>query len=124
MQQECKHLTFTGDAFSPLQPQPFVSGACTRIVVLLKVLDEYAQCFDKAGKRTNKGDKACFSDSSSDEKVKFKNELSFTLPNGSKELCPLHGKVKIPQLRIHFAWPEQKGANINIVYIGPKITKR
>jgi len=117
-----------------LQPQPFVSGACTRIVVLLKVLDEYAQCFDKAGKRTNKGDeihdiyfkgdKACFSDSSSDEKVKFKNELSFTLPNGSKELCPLHGKVKTPQLRIHFAWPEQKGANINIVYIGPKITKR
>jgi len=134
MRQECKHLTFTEDAFSPLQSQPFVSGASTRIATLLNVLDKYAQCFDKDGKRTDKGDeiynvyfkgdRARFSDSSGGEKTQFENELSFTLSNGNKELCPWHGKIQTPQLRIHFAWPDQKGASINIVYIGSKITKR
>lgn len=134
MREECKNLNFSEGAFRPLFPQPFLSGASARIVVLLKVLDRYTQCFDGSGNRMDegddiyqnyfKGDRARFTDSSPDEKRKFTNELTFVLPEGNRALCPWHGKIQTPQLRIHFSWPGKNGDNFDIVYIGPKITKK
>jgi len=136
MRSECEYLNFSEDSFSLLFPQPFVTGASDRIVVLLRTLDRYSQCFDERGNRTDEGneiyqnyftgDRARFTDSSDDEKRRFENELKFALPDrgAAKVLCPWHGKIQTPQLRIHFAWPEQNGGNFDVVYIGPKITKR
>lgn len=93
-------------------------------------------CFDDRGKRTPEGhtlyqkhftgDKAWFSDSSDTEKARFKNELIFKHPANPNEVlfCPWHGKVKTPQLRIHFSWPIREDQPLYIVYVGPKITKR
>jgi len=136
MRNECKKINFSEDAFNPLLPHPYVRGASDRIVVLLNILNKYAQCFDKQGNRTKEGheiyqnnfvgENAHFSDSSDDEKNTFEYELKFSLPGRSadKILCGWHGKVQTPQLRIHFAWPEKNGENIDVVYVGPKITKR
>ena len=48
-----------------------------------------------------------FSDSSTDEKRKFRNELSFPHPDIPGEFldCTWHGKVKPLLIRLHFRWP-------------------
>lgn len=72
------------------------------------------------------GDKAWFSDSSSTEKSDFRKELTFRHPMNAGEylFCTWHGKVKTPQLRIHFSWPIRASDPLYVVYIGPKITKQ
>jgi hypothetical protein len=129
-------LTFSEDAFDPLDGHPYASGAAERIWVLLGTLDNYCGCFDENGKRTAEGDriyanhftgdKAWFSDSSASEKNDFKKELTFSHPERPAEylFCPWHGKVKTPQLRIHFSWPITARNPTYVVYVGPKITKR
>ncbi len=102
----------------------------------LDTLNKSCGCFDEKGKRTAEGDqiyadhftgeKAWFSDSSSREKNMFRPELTFRHPEQLDEylFCPWHGKVKTPQIRIHFSWPIAANAPVYIVYVGPKITKR
>ena len=92
--------------------------------------------FDDQGERTREGhrlyqkhftgDKAWFSDSSTSEKDDFKKELTFPHPAALGETlsCTWHGKVKSPQLRIHFSWPIRAAEPLYVVYVGPKITKR
>lgn len=72
------------------------------------------------------GDKAWFTDSSDGEKREFKNELTFPHPErpGETLFCTWHGKVKTPQMRVHFAYPLKRNEPLYVVYIGPKITKR
>ncbi len=136
MPTRCPNLTFSEDSFSTLYSHPFVDGAAKRIVELLVTLDKFKTCFDEQGQMTSEGhhlyqehftgDKAWFSDSSSSEKIDFKNELTFNHPNNKTEklFCPWHGKVKTPQIRIHFSWPVRANELLYIPYIGPKITKR
>lgn len=128
-------ISFSNDAFTPLQGHPFVFGAAERIIERLDILNKFLTCFDNNGVRTKEGhsiyqeyftgDKAWFSDSSDREKIDFKNELTFGNPieNDKKIFCPMHGKVKSPQLRIHFSWPIQAKNPFYVVYVGPKITK-
>jgi hypothetical protein len=132
----CSLMIFSGDAFEPLHGYPFVEGAAHRILVLLDTLNRFKSCFDGQGQRTPEGqrlyqdhftgDKAWFSDSSDAEKRDFRTELTFWHPtaNGERLFCPMHGKVKTPQLRIHFSWPVRADDPIFIVYVGPKITKQ
>ncbi len=128
-------LTFGDEAFRPLDGHPFVPGASERIQVLLNILNKLKDCFDDQGKRTQAGDdlyvlhftggKALFTDSSDAEKKDFNNELHFPHPEGDVQLfCPWHGKVKTPQIRIHFTYPILKDAPLYVMYVGPKITKR
>ncbi|MEI7996656.1 MAG: hypothetical protein WCH01_17300 [Methylococcaceae bacterium] len=72
------------------------------------------------------GDKAWFSTSSDDEKIEFKNELTFNHPNNKDEklFCPWHGKIKTPQIRIHFSYPIRADKPLYVPYIGLKITKK
>jgi hypothetical protein len=132
----CPNLTFSENSFEPLYSHPFVDGAAKRIVELLKVLDKFKTCFDEQGQRTAEGhrlyqehftgDRAWFSDSSDSEKNDFKNQLTFNHPNNKSEklFCPWHGKVKTPQIRIHFFWPICANEPLYVPYIGLKITKR
>jgi hypothetical protein len=130
------NLKFSDDAFEPLTGHPFVPGAAQRIIERLDILDRYKCCFDENGDRSSEGnqlyqdyftgDKAWFSDSSDDEKNKFKTELTFKHPekSGEKLFCPMHGKVKNPQIRIHFSWPVTLDSTLYVVYVGYKVTKR
>ncbi len=132
----CPHLTISKDAFQYLRGYPFAEGAARRILVLLDTLNRLKTCFDDQGQRTPEGqhlyqdhftgDKAWFSDSSDSEKSDFRSELTFRHPTieGESLFCTMHGKVKTPQLRIHFSWPVRADEPLFVVYVGPKITKQ
>lgn len=132
----CSELTFAENTFSPLEGHPFVPSAAERIRVLLYVLNKFKTCFDNEGKRSAEGhrlygdhftgDKAWFSDSSDSEKIDFLEDLTFPHPVIPYKhiFCPFHGKVKTPQLRIHFTWPVRAGEPLYVAYVGPKLTKR
>ena len=132
----CRDLTLSPDSFEPLRGHPFHEGAADRVLLRLMVLQEMRNCFDGCGERTAEGnrpyqkhftgEKAWFSDSSRSEKRDFSNELTFPHPSvrGEWPSCTWHGKVKWPQLRIHFSWPNRPAEPLYVVYVGPKITKR
>jgi hypothetical protein len=132
----CPSLTFSENAFKSLFGYPFAAGAAQRILILLDTLNKFKTCFDDHGQRTAEGhriyqdhftgDKAWFSDSSNPEKREFEAELTFPHPTveGAYLFCPMHGKVKSPQLRIHFSWPVRADEPLFVVYVGPKITKQ
>jgi hypothetical protein len=132
----CLDLTFSPDSFEPLLGHPFAPGTAERTLVLLETLNRFKGCRDEHGQRTPEGqrlyqdhftgDKAWFSDSSEQDKRDFLTELTFRHPTAEGELlfCPWHGKVKTPQIRIHFSWPVRADQSLYVVYVGPKITKR
>ena len=132
----CIYLTISHDAFQPLRGYPFAEGAAHRILVLLDTLNRFKSCFDNQGQRTQEGqrlyqdhftgDKAWFSDSSDSEKRNFHSDLTFRHPTaeGQSLFCTMHGKVKTPQLRIHFSWPIRADEPLFVVYVGPKLTKQ
>ena len=132
----CRDVTFSSDSFEPLHGHPFHEGAADRVLLRLLVLQRMRNCFDGRGERTTEGHalyrkhftgaKAWFSDSSASEKNDFADELRFPHPSGRGEslFCTWHGKVKWPQLRIHFSWPIRAVEPLYVVYVGPKITKR
>jgi hypothetical protein len=132
----CPNLTFSPDAFAHLLGHPFAGGAAQRIIVLLDTLHRLRGCVNEHGQRTPEGqrlyrdhftgDKAWFSDSSDTEKREFREKLTFRHPtaDGQTLFCTWHGKVKSPQIRIHFTWPVRPDEPLYVVYVGPKTTKR
>ena len=131
-----ERLIFAEDCFEPLAGIPFAKSAADRLLVLLDVLDRFANAFDEGGARNAEGhriyrdhftgDRALFSDSSDSEKNEFLRELTFTHPEDSTRslFCTWHGKISHQTLRLHFSWPVQAGRPVHVVYAGPKITKR
>lgn len=130
------NLTFFATAFDSLRGLPLAPGAVQRIIERLDVLERLKCCFDQRGERTPEGhrlyqayftgDKSWFSDSSDAEKNEFQTELTFKHPeiDGETLFCTMHGKVKTPQIRIHFSWPVRANVPLYVAYVGPKITKR
>ncbi|WP_010426457.1 hypothetical protein [Enterobacter mori] len=131
---EFQNLSFIHECFIPLYKLPFHKAASKSIMEKLNVLNQIKDCFDSSGKFTAlgheiyknhfTGDKAWFSDSSDGEKIDFANEMTFELIKSDKRLCAWHGKIKTPQLRIHFSFPIEKETPLYIAYIGEKITKK
>ncbi len=131
-----RSLTFADGCFDALVGVPFARGASERILVLLGILDRYAQAFDADGVRTPEGNqiyrdyftgkKALFSDSSDAEKRDFQTKLTFPHPDdpGKSLFCTWHGKERHMTLRLHFSWPVRSGERVYVVYAGPKLTKR
>ncbi len=130
------NLVFAKECFAPLEAVPFARSAADRLVVLIEVLNRFASAFDDDGKRNEEGhriyndyftgDRAWFSDSSDTEKLKFRQELTFTHPENRADtlFCTWHGKVQHQTLRLHFSWPVEADKPVYVVYAGPKITKR
>ena len=128
-------LDFIAYAIDPLQKEPFSRCVADRVFSLLSVLQEFMEVRNPDGSYSErnlsllekhfKGEKAWFSDESETNKKYFYKEMSFPDPKngGKKVFCPMHGKIKTPQYRIHFEWPPRAGKNLRIFYIGPKITK-
>lgn len=129
-------LTFSDNSFDPLMGHPFGRSPAENLLLRLNVLHELKNGFNERGERTPEGhvlfqkhftgDKAWFSDSSDSEKARFESELTFAHPARAGEwlFCTWHGKVKTPQLRVHFSWPIRAKDPLYIVYVGPKITRR
>lgn len=136
IRRACTRLTFADNAFLPLEGHPFAPGAAGRIRVLLWTLNKFKGCFDDQGNRNAEGHqlyadhftgaRAWFSDSSDGEKNAFREKLTFPHPHRQGEFlfCSWHGKVKTPQIRIHFSWPIRSDEPLYVVYVGPKLTKR
>ena len=132
----CDALTFAPDCFTPMRGLPFGDAPARALLSRLAVLNDLKGCFDDNGRRTPRGDeilrmhfsgeKAWFSDSSDREKSRFRRDLMFPHPTDAGEtlFCTWHGKVKTPQLRLHFTWPIGASTPLYVVYVGPKITKR
>jgi hypothetical protein len=130
------NISFAPDTFLSLEGRPFVHGAAERIVARLTVLSRLMQCVDERGAYTPegyqielqyfRGPKADFSPSSDTEMRDFEKELTFRHPDrpDATLFCPMHAKIKAPQLRIHFSWPIRIQEKLYVVYVGPKITKR
>lgn len=127
------NVWFAPDLLEFLDGEPFVLYVHERAVALLRVLVEMTETRLTDGSWSDRGkelyelhftgDKAWFTDESDANKTKFKEALSFHDRSGVKQLCAFHGKIKTPQYRIHFPWPPKKGEPLEIVYIGPKLTK-
>ena len=136
VRRNCGRLNISMGAFDPLDGLPYAHGAAERLFIRLQLLNTMCGCFDKDGNRTPEGhrlytehftgEKAWFSDSSDGEKSDFKLDMTFPHPDrpGEYLFCTWHGKVKTPQLRIHFSWPIAADTPLYVVYVGPKITKR
>ena len=134
--RRCPDLMFSPRCFEPLRGHPFGTSAAQALLSRLIVLQDLKTAFDEHGQRTAKGEeilasyfagaKAWFSDSSNREKAAFRRGLTFPHPDKAGETldCTWHGKVKTPQLRIHFSWPVAFSEPLYVVYVGPKITKR
>ncbi len=116
---------------------PYNENVKNRILELLKILNKLVMESDIDGKLSTcglelknmhfEGEKARFTDESDSNKLKYKDKMTFSDPSNTanKIFCPWHGKIKTPQIRIHFEWPRPPGQNkIKIVYIGEKITKK
>ncbi|WP_323666407.1 hypothetical protein [Pectobacterium punjabense] len=130
-----KNITFSDDSFNFIVDYPFVNGAAKSIYEKLQVLDKIKTCFIDNGDRSKEGhelyqnfftgDKAWFTDSTENEKLDFKSEMTFRYSRDSDPIfCPWHGKIKTPQIRIHFSYPITATTPLYIMYVGPKITKR
>ena len=131
-----RSLTFADRCFDALAGVPFAMSAADRILVLLNILDRFANAFDARGARTPEGSRiyrdyfaggnALFSDSSDSEKHSFRTEFTFPHPDnpGESMFCTWHGKVRHMTLRLHFSWPIRADEPVYVVYAGPKLTKR
>ena len=129
-----QRLRFSRDAFHPLRGLSFSPTATAYIKSRLHTLNYVMGCRDESGNFTPEAKQvldahltrgsAEFSDSSTDEKRKFRNELSFPHPDNPGEFldCTWHGKVKPLLIRLHFRWPVPPGEDLYIVYVGRKIT--
>ena len=127
------NLRFSADSLNPLRGLPFSDGAVREILKRLDVLNRLARFrveTDISKQEVHRllqdhfrGKKAWFSDSSDEEKTRFRNRMTFRHPDrpGERLFCPWHGKVKIQQIRLHFSWPDPP---IYVVYIGQKLTRR
>lgn len=134
--ERCDALTLVQDCFAPLRGLPFGDAPAKALLSRLAVLNDLKNSFEEDGRRTRRGheilgkhfsgEKAWFSDSSEKEKARFRQDLTFPHPAKAGEtlFCTWHGKVKTPQLRVHFTWPIRPSAPLYVVYVGPKITKR
>lgn len=134
--EQFPNLMISDQVFQQMFPVPFGIGIYDAIVDRCRVLSEFIDSRDKNGRNTPRsqecldqyfgGEKAWFVNSSETERAQFKSALTFAdLIDQRPKLFPYHGRIKNPQLRIHFEWPiAQSQKQIQIVYIGPKLTKR
>jgi len=129
-------LVISDNVMDSLLSTPFSQQVMKRVFELLHVLDQIAIQSDANGQLSESGmnflrehftgEKAWFTGESETNKRNFRREMTFSDPVDTSEkiFCHWHGKIKTPQIRIHFQWPRPIGqSKIKVVYIGPKITK-
>jgi hypothetical protein len=127
------HLAFLDNLHNGLAGEPFNYTVANSIMERLRVLNRIKDSFDDEGTLTAEGNqlkhdffqgqRAWFSDESDTNKQHFKNEMTFTKPDGQPIFCPYHGKISYRYFRIHHSWPIRHDEPLYIAYIGPKITK-
>lgn len=136
VKQDYPTLNFSNKLLEQISIQPFNLGIYDRFLDLCGALDEIVISRGSDGTftpHTNEliekyfhGDKAWFSDESDADKRGFKDDLKFYPPDiDEKKTYTYHGKIKIEQIRVYIDWPlKPEQTSIDIVYFGPKITKK
>ena len=136
MMKNYPHIKFSHNVIDSLFPHPFSRHVADRILFLLSILNQIVHETRTDGSLSPLGlslycthfgnEKSLFSDESDTNKNTYRKELFFIDPDDNKTLifCTWHGKIKTPQIRIHFEWPIPQGQKfLKVVYVGPKITK-
>lgn len=128
-----KHLMLLDSIDEALDGHPFNNAIASQVETLLAVLQKYQLEMFEDGSLSARGrelaqnyferEAAKFTDESETNKIKFRRELTFRLPDGSEIFCPFHGKISTGFYRIHHSWPPKFGQRLVVAYIGPKITK-
>lgn len=136
LKQKNSRLIFSTSLYEQISELPYSSTVLDRALELCRVLECYLKSRDENGEMTDEsheiikchfhGDKAWFSDETDADIRKFKQELTFVdSRDDSKKVYSFHGKIKTPQVRMYFEWPIPPDQNdIQILYFGPKITKK
>ncbi len=130
---DCTQLTFLESVNLGLYGEPFNLTIAKQVEELLAILNQLKSCFDEAGTMTETGfdllqkffhgDRAKFTDESESNKHRFRQEMTFRVPDGETVFCPYHGKISHRYFRIHFTWPIRHNEPLYVGYIGPKLTK-
>jgi hypothetical protein len=132
-----KDLIFASNLLEPLKRVPFDVRVADGIYDTLRILQilvsetqpdgSFTQVGMNAWQKYTVGDRPKITDESDDNKIRFKQDLTFKDPQDTQQtlFCTWHGKIKLNQFRIHFEWPRPKGQkSVKVVFIGPKITKK
>jgi hypothetical protein len=118
-----------------LAREPFDPIIRDRFYALLQLLEAYMQSRNKDGTEGPasqellrdhfQGDRALFSPESRGNQDKYRDDMTFPNPDGNGTiLAHWHGKISHRTYRLHFDWPvPAKIKRLNVLYIGPKITK-
>ncbi|TWD44041.1 hypothetical protein [Pantoea sp. SJZ147] len=128
------YVKFSDDVKGVLKKHPFNSIACERGIFLTSILNEYVASRNEDGSYSEKtngilktyftGGRALFTDESASNKEQFCKEMTFVL-DGEDVLCSWHGKISYRVFRMHFNYPlKHQDKSINVLYFGPKITKK
>ncbi len=127
-------LLFSTEIIEQLRPYPFSIATSNAIEQLLKILNEYMDSRED-GLKTKRSNEILrdhfsgggrFSDESTTNKRKFKDQMTFRDPENpdSKIFCSWHGKVAHRAYRLHFGWPVPRDqTHLKVVYMGPHITE-
>lgn len=136
LKQKNPKLIFSESLYDQISELPYSSTVLERALELCRALEDYLKSRGENGEMTAitheiiechfHGDKAWFSDETDADICKFKQELTFLdARDNVKKVYSFHGKIKTPQIRIYFEWPIPPEQNdIQILYFGPKITKK
>ena len=136
LEQTFPKLIFSIHLIEQVATLPFNLTVYHRMKALCRVLEDYLDSRNERGESTGKtveilnehfrGRKAWFSDETDDDIRDFEHQLKFIdTRDDTKKKYSFHGKIKTPQVRVYFEWPIPSGQrDIQIVYFGPKITKK
>lgn len=134
--QTCPSLSLSNDLGTQLNPHPFSSVICRRILFYMNILNNLVESRTESGEyteRTNEiinefflGDGATITDESSTNKKKFKADMTFKDPRdiSNNLFCSWHAKIPLRYFRVHFEFPIKSTAKtMAVCYMGPKLTK-
>ena len=143
LKQKCPNLLISPDIVKQLG-LCFYPNVARQSLKLLKLLNDLVtlkrsgdeQAFNTLQINLMVGGEARFTDSSDNEKLEYKDAMTFLHPvTRQKVFCTYHGKIQTPLYRIHIEWPmpekvyrKEKDTDeyqkLLVAYIGPKLTKR
>lgn len=117
-----------------LAREPFQASISNSALALMTILDNYVGARRSDGVETPRareiindyftGERAMFTGESLTNERVFRRELTFRLPGAPEVFAPWHGKISHRFFRLHFEWPLRDGREqLQIVYLGPKVTK-
>lgn len=117
-----------------LSREPFEASLRDRTLELMKLLNDYVADRTRDGAEGPRareivnlhftGERASFTGESPTNQKEFAKEMTFRRISGPSYFAHWHGKISHRHFRMHFEWPmDKERKKLEILYLGPKITK-